>query len=597
MYLEKVTEFAEVVSLINAAAFAAIGALSVRQWRRSRLEPARWLAVAFGLLGAVAAFGVVIPEDPQGVVALTLQRVLVLGIVAYAWALVRFLVSFETIPVRLARTVAAWSVAVAVGLLALPYLPGSNDVRPWWFQAWILAFMLQWSGLHFLVARRLWTASRSLTSVARHRARSLSIGAIFLAIALLPSAAAGPPERSVLAAIVQLLPTATALFFYLGYLPPVWLRNEWRRREVGALREATIELMSVADEGRIAEVLLPHAVRMVGGRAASLIDDDGTVIGSYRSDASESQSTTLIVPVGGRRLEIEAGPYTPFFGQDETSLLQSLGAFIDIAIERSRAVKRETTARHSAEELAAELETLVFGLSHDLKSPIIALTGYLDYLEEDYAPVLGDEGRFFLGRMRLSATYMQQLINDLLELSRVGRAETEAEPIALEELVLAVADRVLVSAPDVSVVAVPPLPVVSANPVRMQQLFSNLIENAVAHGGRDDITIRVSATTDADWCRITVADDGEGIPAQFREQVFGIFERLDASAGDARGTGVGLAMCRRIAVNLGGSLTLADSATGACFVCTVPSTIVAWEDGRPGISLTPNPSTSAAHHG
>ncbi|MGI8794053.1 MAG: sensor histidine kinase [Acidimicrobiales bacterium] len=566
---------------VNALAFAALGLVAVRQWYTLRTEPARWMAVAFGLIGAVAAIGAVQPEGAVGVVPLILQRLLILGIIGYVWCLLRFLASLD--PDRDDRLMSAGdalSLAVAVAALALPDIPGQGDSRPWWFQLWILLFLLQWVGIHGVVSRRLWTAGATLTTVPRRRARLLSVGAALFAIVLLPAASADPVDHPVAAAVIAFLPIVSALAFIIGFAPPAWLRSQWRRPELAALREATIGLMTVTAPADVAMALLPPVVRMVGGSSASLIDRDGSVIGTYRTSSADSTVSTISIEAGSRRLEIESGPYAPFFGAEESSLVQSLGVMIDIALDRAAAMTGEREARARAEEVSAELETLVYGLSHDLKTPIISLLGYLEYLDEDHSAVMNDEGRFFIERMRSSALYMQDLINDLLELSRVGRAQTEVGAVPLDDVVSAVVERLAGTYPTARVTVGPDLPVILANPVRMQQLFTNLVENACKHGGRPDIGVFVVSRRTADGIDIDVADDGKGIPAEYRETVFDIFERLDSVDGP-RGTGVGLAMCRRIAETIGGTLTVveqdagADSQAGTAFRLSVPARSVA----------------------
>ncbi|MGH2722084.1 MAG: ATP-binding protein, partial [Actinomycetota bacterium] len=117
------------------------------------------------------------------------------------------------------------------------------------------------------------------------------------------------------------------------------------------------------------------------------------------------------------------------------------------------------------------------------------------------------------------------------------------------------------------------LPVLSMNPVRARQLFTNLLDNAVVHGGRPDVTVRVAAVEAPDGSVVvSVSDDGVGIPERYREKVFGVFERLEGRRG--RGTGIGLAVCRKIVESIGGRIWIAVSEQGTDIRIEMPANVV-----------------------
>jgi signal transduction histidine kinase len=148
---------------------------------------------------------------------------------------------------------------------------------------------------------------------------------------------------------------------------------------------------------------------------------------------------------------------------------------------------------------------------------------------------------------------MQRLINDLIELSRAGRASAEAVDVDLGEVARTVVDQAATAYPAARF-AVQPLPTVPGDPVGFRQLLTNLVENAVRHGGRPDVTVTIAGGSHADGAvELTVADNGKGIPPEHRERVFGVFERLD---GASTGTGMGLAICRKIVELLGGTIAI-----------------------------------------
>jgi PAS domain S-box-containing protein len=228
------------------------------------------------------------------------------------------------------------------------------------------------------------------------------------------------------------------------------------------------------------------------------------------------------------------------------------GVLRDIT-DRKRAEAALAGANRELERANAELETLVYSASHDLKSPMVSLLGYLEYLRLDYGEVLGREGNRYLDRMADSTMYMQQLIHDLIDLSRVGRSGVEPIEVDLRRLVQAIAEDAGAANPEAEL-RVGRLPVVTGDPVGFRQLFTNLIENAVRHGGRRDLMVVVEGHECLDGgVELSVSDNGRGIPAEHRERVFGVFERLEGPSTGA-GTGMGLAICRKIVEVLGGGI-------------------------------------------
>jgi signal transduction histidine kinase len=109
------------------------------------------------------------------------------------------------------------------------------------------------------------------------------------------------------------------------------------------------------------------------------------------------------------------------------------------------------------------------------------------------------------------------------------------------------------------------------NPVRARQLLTNLVENAVRHGGRDDIRVRSGAEPGpSGYAVVTVSDDGVGIPEEHRERIFGIFERLGTTGASGGGTGIGLAICHRIVESFGGGIRAREADEGAIIEVTLP---------------------------
>jgi PAS domain S-box-containing protein len=270
---------------------------------------------------------------------------------------------------------------------------------------------------------------------------------------------------------------------------------------------------------------------------------------------------TRILEASGRAQVAEDTGTTRLFGvvQDVTDRKETEKVLAD-------AFARERVARVAAEKANAELESFVYTVSHDLNSPLISILGYVELLETDFGSSLPQEAAFYLERIKASGNFMQSLITDLLDLSRVGRVQTEPERVDLKAMIDEIAGEVAEPAAEL---VVDDLPDVFINPTRARQLFANLIQNSVKYADRPDVRIEVKPIGSANGLvTLSVSDNGPGIPANKRDQVFGVFERLDASRP---GTGIGLAVCRRIVETNGGAIWIADSEEGTAVHLSLPA--------------------------
>ncbi len=600
--------FAEVVRVLNTAAFGTLAILALRQWQRPDRPPNRgalWLLFLLGDLAILSALGVFFhPKIVNGLVGEWVVKAILVFLLSAPWLLYRFLAVFDAPPRRVEWLVDALAVLIVLVSLGLPRIPHPND-HPAWVLIYAWLAVTSWSVTSLIVAVRLWRAGAGEPAVSRRRMRMLSIGSAVLTIAAIPGTAPTTTPPAVIRVVFGLLPFVAAIAFYLAFSPPSWLRIVWRSPDQPLVRRAELNLMVGSTPREVTQQLLSRVTELLGGRGAFLSSSAPgsagggsgggepptiAVHGMTVAEANEAlermqhegrRATAmfagpdlLAMPVGSGWLGVRSNRYAPYFGEDELSLLQSLGTFAELVLQRLELFESERQARLELERANTELGTLVYGVSHDLKSPLITVLGYLDYLRTDFAGALSDEGRHYLDRMEVSALYMQDLIADLLELSRIGRVEVERQPVDLSALAEELAAELRVSHAQAAVV-VSPMPMIRANPARARQLLANLIENALRHGGRDDLTVRVwGRPSEAGGVEIVVADDGVGIPREYRERVFGIFERLEARQGDRGGTGIGLAICRKIVEQLDGSIHLGDPARGAEFIITLPPAAV-----------------------
>jgi light-regulated signal transduction histidine kinase (bacteriophytochrome) len=230
--------------------------------------------------------------------------------------------------------------------------------------------------------------------------------------------------------------------------------------------------------------------------------------------------------------------------------------------------------RESQTDLArsnAELERFAYVASHDLREPLRTITGFLGLLSRRHRDRLDDEGREFIDLAVAGAKRMDSLIAELLEYSRTGRGETTAEPTDLDAAwSVAVRNLSAAIAETGAEVTAGRLPVVMADRGEMVQVLQNLLGNAIKYGGCDP-RIHAEAVRRGDQWEISVSDDGPGIDPRHHERIFVLLQRLHRN-DEVEGTGMGLAICKKIVEHHGGRISVDSSAgDGARFTFTLPA--------------------------
>jgi light-regulated signal transduction histidine kinase (bacteriophytochrome) len=219
-----------------------------------------------------------------------------------------------------------------------------------------------------------------------------------------------------------------------------------------------------------------------------------------------------------------------------------------------------------------ELEQFASVAAHDLQEPLRKIQAFGDRLQTRAASVLDGQSKDYLERMLNSATRMRSLINDLLTFSRITTKAQPFVPIDLERIVKEVVSdlevRILQTGGRVERY---PLPVVEGDAVQMRQLFQNLIGNALKFRKPDEPpVVTLEATNLGSFVEVTVRDNGIGFEEVYLDRIFEVFQRLH-SRQEYEGTGMGLAICKKIVEGHGGSIT-AKSAPGggATFIVKLP---------------------------
>lgn len=197
-------------------------------------------------------------------------------------------------------------------------------------------------------------------------------------------------------------------------------------------------------------------------------------------------------------------------------------------------------------ERTEEMESFSYSVSHDLRAPLRAINGYANILEEDYNDRLDEEGKRLLKEVQQNARKMGVLIDDLLAFSRLGRKEIERSAIDMNRLAKqAIKETELASRHHASIKLWPLLPA-KGDPALLQNVLNNLVSNAIKYSGKNEKPfIEIRSKRGNGELIYSVKDNGVGFDMQYEGKLFGLFQRLH-SADEFPGTGVGLAMAKRI---------------------------------------------------
>jgi signal transduction histidine kinase len=359
-----------------------------------------------------------------------------------------------------------------------------------------------------------------------------------------------------------------------------------RRGRVGAavvLAQASIVLaidwLLVLGQGihDRAALLLPVVVLMAG-----LTFDRRVLVGTTATCVASAGTVTHLENLG----VIGPSAFLPYLGWlplvDVTIILVVTAVAVDLLVSDVRRSMRD--AREKGDRLAesnrelearnAELERFAYVVSHDLKSPLVTIRGFLDYVERDARGGRLDRLADDLDRIRAASGRMSRLLDDVLELSRTGRLARPHQDLDLADVVREA--RALVegrfSERGVRLDVEEPLPVVHGDRQGLVDLVQNLLDNAAKFmGDQPQPLVRVSCRPGTDgFVEVTVSDNGVGIDPAHHEAVFEIFRQLDPRQ---EGTGLGLALARRIVETHGGRITVESEGggRGAALRFTLPA--------------------------
>ena len=309
-----------------------------------------------------------------------------------------------------------------------------------------------------------------------------------------------------------------------------------------------------------------------------LPDDAEAAMAALREQGVHS---ILFVPLRARDTNVgfmgfEARRMRRSWSDESIALLRTVGELYVGAVERSRAERAlastaaELELRNAELERSnRELEQFASIVSHDLKSPLQVVRGFIELLGHDAeANQSSSDALTYVAAALRGAARMDRLIDDLLAYSRAGQRPASMVPVDLDTIAAeVVADSSALIEETNATVTFAPMPTVEGDVTQLRQLLQNLVTNAIKFRRPDEPSrVNVSSTEHGDFWRIEVVDNGIGIAPEHREEIFAMFSRLHQ--GDRPGSGIGLAICARVVTNHGGEIWAEDGdgeGTRLCF--------------------------------
>jgi signal transduction histidine kinase len=336
------------------------------------------------------------------------------------------------------------------------------------------------------------------------------------------------------------------------------IASEQGRTLMNRVRTQEEAMLALEDERRDARVAASRrrARAIYATFAVSTLLALGLVFGLYRivrRDQETREIAARALKMNNERLEARVAERTAEIASANEALTRS-----NQELQRSN----------------RELQEFAFVASHDLQEPLRKIRTFADLLREEHGAGLDDEAQHYLGRMQQAATRMSRLISDLLTFSRVSTKARPFEPVALDDVLREALDDLDMVIQDTGAdVQAVPLPRIEADPIQMRQLFQNLVGNALKFHRPDvspEVRIRPVPADDDANVAIEVADNGIGFDPKYAERIFVPFQRLH-TRGEYDGTGIGLAVVRRIVERHGGAVTVeSEEGQGTTFVVTLP---------------------------
>lgn len=353
--------------------------------------------------------------------------------------------------------------------------------------------------------------------------------------------------------------------------------DELRRSEerFRTLAQAAFEAIVVHRDGRIIDANPafaamfghePAAVRGLGVFEIIAPEEHARVADQIARPGGALYETTGLRG-DGARIQVEVRARTLPWGDGAARV----AAMRDVTAQKTR----ERELARALDELRRsneELERFAYVVSHDLQAPLRTIASFSEMLREDWQGRLDADADQLLGRIVAAATRMRGLLVDLLAYARVGTADPAFEPTDLERVLATVLDDLAATIADSGAeVTHEPLPTVAADAPQMEQLFANLLGNAIKFRSEEPPRVHVAARREEGRWVVSVRDNGIGIDPRYAQAIFNVFERLHSTSAYP-GTGIGLAICQRIVERHGGRIWVESRPNeGATFSFALPA--------------------------
>jgi len=261
----------------------------------------------------------------------------------------------------------------------------------------------------------------------------------------------------------------------------------------------------------------------------------------------------------------------PTLTENDIPAMRAFANQIAVALENARLVRKLQSANEELQKEVAELERFTYTISHELKNPIITIKGYLGSIEKDLQNRNYERAQKDILRVSTASDKLHNTIFDLLELSRIGRIVNppeEVDPVGLAEEAVESLDA-RIHSKNISVSISSDLPVVHGDRTRLREVYENLINNAAKYIGEASAPrIEIGVCQEQETI-LFVRDNGIGIDPRYHTRIFGLFEKLDPTS---EGTGIGLALVKRIIETHGGRIWVESEGLGkgSTFYFTIP---------------------------
>ena len=552
----------DLVSLVTDTAFALVfvAALTraLRERRRASLEAALFFgAIAMILLGErIREFDI----DPPSLTAIQVSLLLVTP-----YLLLRQVDELVGVPLRVQAAALAGLLASLVAVWVFTRLP-----LP------VLVAVITYFGCVMSYAAVLLMKGTLRTSgVARQRTRAAAFGSIILALAV--AALGAETLFPVFDGVTLILVLASALAYFAAFATPAVLKRAWVEPELRAFIEHVSAIAPLGDLPTIASEVAREMSRVTGGRAVVGLD---TEIPAAEGEGGAQTSISAPLIARGHRYGTATVEFRSemLFPEDDQALVALLADQAAMVIEGARMYQDVSRVNRELERATKAKSEFLAGMSHELRTPMNAILGFSDLLVEQLGVVLTPAQQRYFRNIKDAGDHLLDLINEVLDLSKVeaGRLELRPEAIGLSALVepviestrrAAQAKHVAFTTDEVGRV------VVRVDPGRVRQILYNLLSNAVKFTPEDGRVV-LRAGMDGQALVLEVEDTGIGIPADRQERVFGTFERLHEGRVDVAGTGLGLALTKKLTELHHGEITFrTEEGRGTTFRVRIPDAL------------------------